>query len=443
MQKILSGLAVFTLFLCAGSSLAQTEKELPVPPYSLKDLYDLTIDRSENLKIRDQEIVIAEQRYREAISAVYPNLSLELQHRRVDNANFGRVNRGRTTIDDPATPIGGSGGILGRTQAGAIVSVTQPIFNGFREFLLADAASVETEAQRLEAKRSRELLYLDVADLYHQIIFAEDELKVLTQSETTFNDRVKELKGFIQLGKSRESEVLASMSDLADLEATAEQIKGLRKASLELMAFLTGVPAAELKLEREKKAPALKPLDDYLLQGPLRNDLLASKQRIGAQEKRVTAARREHWPSLDLLGNGYGLEDPDRNREWELIFQITVPIFEGGRIDARTAQEESRLRIAELAAAEKARLIERDIRVAYVNTTSARDELQSLRKLRETADRNYKLQKVDYSNGVVTNLEVLQAIRQLQEADRRLVRAEQAYYTNFVDLVVASGGVPE
>jgi outer membrane protein TolC len=409
-------------------------------PFSLDDCYKLTLENSESLKIKDQQLKIAEANYKEALSTLYPQISYEINHTRRDNSNFGRVNKGRVTVDDPSTPIGGSGGILGRTQSAGLLTLTQPVFSGFREYLLSEAAKKDSSVIALQNIRARELLYQDVADLFYQIIYTENDLKVLEQSRKTLSARVGDLQEFIKLGKSRESEVIAANSELADLETSRVQSKGLIQVSKELLAFLTALPSDELFLENKITIEPLESLDHYLSVAHERSDVEAGKTQVEAEELRLKAAHRERWPQVDLSANAYTWDDPDRNRDWDMYLLMTVPIFDWGRIAARTEAEEAKVKSANLGNLEKIRTIERDVRVAYANVAVVKEQIASLNKLRSAAKKNYDLQKEDYSNGVVTNLDVLQAIRQIQDTERRLIDAEEKYQSNLVALKVAAGG---
>ncbi len=410
-------------------------------PLSLEDCYRLALQKSERLQIREQDIKVAEAQYRQALSLIYPNLSLQVEQRVRDNADFGRVQRGPISIEDGDTPSGGRSGTIGRTQFDAYVSVEQPIFNGFRDYILSEAALQSAEALRFDLKRNKELLFLDVADVFHQILLNERTLEVFGETDDVLRTRIKDLSEFISLGKSRESEVLAAESDRAELAAARERAKGVLQASREILAFLTGVPAAELKLERNSISPAVSSIDEYLAQAQKRNDIRAAEIRIDANRNSLTATERQRWPDISVGGNGYAIEDPDRNREWELLVRMNVPIFEGGRITAEADQARAELESARLVAQERRRISEREVRTAYSDVVSSQAELQSLGKLREAAEKNYSSQKEDYRFGVVTNLEVLQAIRQTLDAERASIGAELALKTNIVRLNVAAGRV--
>ena len=90
---------------------------------------------------------------------------------------------------------------------------------------------------------------------------------------------------------------------------------------------------------------------------------------------------------------------------------------------------------------EAKQLAERDVRTSYANYSSAMAELSALQRLIDASERNYSSQKKDYELGVVTNLEVLRAIRSLQDARRSLLRAEATAHINLARLRVNAGGI--
>ena len=188
---------------------------------------------------------------------------------------------------------------------------------------------------------------------------------------------------------------------------------------------------------------AVPPLDSYWARGKDRYDLRAPQALVESQSVQVTATERQRWPDVSLKGNAYPIEDPDRNRQWELLVQLSLPIFEGGRIKAETAEAQARLRAYEFSQTELARQSERDIRLYFSNVQSLIAEQVSLQKLKLAAEKEYQAQREDYQLGVVTNLEVLTAIQQVQNAERRILESEAGLRAAAAKLEVAAGGVTQ
>lgn len=402
---------------------------------SLEECYRLALIQSETLKQQQERIKAAEERYVQALSEVFPEIRALANQRIRDNEDFG------TYSNSNQDPEGFRSNVSRKHPFDTSFTVRQPIFNGFRDIFLSQARKADQRALELENKRIEELLYLDVAELFLQSRYYDEDLELLARAEKVLNDRVSELKGFIELGKSRESEIIAAYSDIADLLAGRERVKKLKNTSRESLAFLLGISAGEIKLSSEHKAVLLEPIDHYIKLLGERDDVRAAKERVLAFEKQVMAAERQRWPELNLDGNYYPYEDPDQNREWEVMFQLDVPLYEGGSLESQVREQEALLREQKLELQKIERTSERDVRIAYGEYLAAQEEVIKLKELADTTKRNYAAQREDYKNGVVTNLDVLQAIRQGVEAERRLLEVRTQVYLSAARLKVAAGAI--
>lgn len=417
---------VIIFSLCFFKTVASAEPT----SRSLKEIFERVVKQSESLQISAQNIKTAQAQYNEAISAVYPQIQLKL------------TERVRDSSDSTAQGSSGSNsGFVGNRddRFQSAINLTQPLFSGFRDFLIADAAEYEISAREYVLERQRETLFEDVAELFYQIILYEKDLKELSKTESVLKERLNELSEFIKLGKSKASEGLSAQADLAEIEVTRAQVSGVLTATKELLSFLTGVPSAEIRLQESPELLRVEPLGYYLSFAKDRNDLKALTRRALSQEKRITAAERERWPTISLEGNYYPLQSPDNGQDAEVLLTLNLPLIDAGRIDARIEQQKSTKQSTELQMQELNRSIERDIRVAYAHLEQAKNEKDRLKILVDTTKSNYESQKRDYALGVVTNLDVLQAIRKYQDAKRRLLKSEVDEKITRVRLLVASG----
>ena len=208
-----------------------------------------------------------------------------------------------------------------------------------------------------------------------------------------------------------------------------------------MLVYLSGIRLEDLKLEANIPNLRPEPLNNYLELGINRLDILAASQNQAALAHQLKATEREKWPSLSLQGNYYPIESPDTDRSADLMLQLDVPVFESGRIDARIAQKQATLRSEQLRSEELKRKAESEIRIAYANYEALFQEHLRLNELVDAIEKDYTAQKADYSLGVVTNLEVLQSIRELQNAKRRLLRVRIDEQISKIKLQVAAGDV--
>jgi len=84
------------------------------------------------------------------------------------------------------------------------------------------------------------------------------------------------------------------------------------------------------------------------------------------------------------------------------------------------------------------RLAEQEVRSLYQSVVLDRSQLAALETAVEATRKNYEAQQRDYRYGLVTNLDVLQALTVYQENERALDRARYTAKLNYVRLQAAA-----
>jgi outer membrane protein len=398
----------------------------PVRTLSLNEAYALALERSEALGITREEIKIAEARYWQAVSAVLPQVDF-----------LGSVR----TQNNTGGSIGGDSGGARKDRWEGRLRITQTIFNGFREFNTAAALKADQRALASTLARNRQLLYLDVSDLYHQIASLEEDERALNDILAALRERQNELTERVSLGRSRKSELLAAETELADTQATLESLRGLTGAARELFAFLIGVPSHLYQLAPRPPLAVADKLEAYLWKSGTRPDIQAAAEGVTAARRRADAARGEFAPTIEGQFNWLALEDPERDQEWNIVVTMEVPVFDGGLRVAQLNERKAAARVSTLNLDRVRRLADNEVRVAYNNFTSAAAQAVRLRAAEQTARASYEAQKEDYTLGRASNLDVLNALIRWKEIARRRIAAESQTHTTLVALQVAAGVV--
>jgi outer membrane protein TolC len=83
----------------------------------------------------------------------------------------------------------------------------------------------------------------------------------------------------------------------------------------------------------------------------------------------------------------------------------------------------------------------KELKTAHVKLVSTRKELELIDVQRVAARKNLSAQRRDYELGLVTNLDVLAAIQQELEAERKYAGAQADLFIAHAELKVASGAV--
>lgn len=366
----------------------------------------------------------ADQRIRELWGAVRPNVALQ----------------GSEFIQDSASGGTGVQSTLNRAdRPEAKLTLSQPLFSGFREFLALKAARARRDASAADLSRASSLLYKDVARAFHDLLAVQGELETRRATVVLTSERVKDLEARAKLGRSRASEVLQARVQLAEAEAQLPDAAGREGTAQEVLGFLTGLPVPFEPVEGT--APSAPPLEDALRRARARPDVQARRDEHAAALFVERASRRERWPTAGLSGAYYlkrvGFQE---DIKWDLTFLASIPLYSGGGATARIAQAGSRARAAEWRFKGAERWAQSEVRRVHARLLAELERGAALTTAAELAERNAKAQAEDYKLGVVTNLDVLAALTTLQDVrlDLENSRLEAAYLR--AELEAAAGG---
>jgi outer membrane protein len=387
---------------------------------TLDDYFAQALVRSEVVATQGELIQQAEERYRQAGAALRPT---------VDGvASYTWLDKGaRDTLTNPTR------------QPHARLTATQPLFRGFREFAALRQTQALVDAQSDDYRQARTQLFRDVAQNFYDVLALEQDLRNLDEQINQNLEREKELRARIRIGRSRPGEILTVQSTISTLRAEVEQLQAQLGAAREAFAFLSGLPADTPLRDSETLPANLDTLEAYLARLELRPDVKAAQQRLTAARENITVARGARQPSLDLNANRYlerkgSLEDVD----WDVQLALTIPLYAGGSLQSQVREAVSQSTQAELAASQAHRQAEQEIRAVYQSVVFDRSRLDALEKATEAARRNYEVQRHDYRLGLVTNLDVLQALTAFQENQRALDRARYTAKLDYLRLEAAA-----
>jgi outer membrane protein len=391
---------------------------------TLDDYFAAALRRSEVIATQVELINQAEERYQQARGSMLPSVN-----------GIGTVTRQDSSgLNNSSFPP---------QQTTTRLAATQPLFRGFRDFAALRQSQSLIDAQSEDYRHARTQLFKDVAQNFYDVLTAERELKNLEEEIAFDGQREKELLDRVRIGRSRPSEVLTIQSTISTLRAQVEQTRTQLSTAREAFAFLSGLAADTPLNDTETLPDSAGALDDYLSRLAQRADVKAAQQRLAAAQENVSVQRGAHLPSLDLNANRYFVRSGTAHDvQWDVQLALTVPIYAGGQVQSKVREALSQSTQAELSESQVRRQAEQEIRSAYQTVVNDRLQLDALEKATDAAQKNYEAQHSDYRFGLVTNLDVLQALTSYQENRRALDRARFAAKLDYLRLLAAADRRP-
>jgi outer membrane protein len=416
-SPIVSSLLAVGLLICCLSASAADSPEVAL---TLDDYFAQALQQSEVVASQSQLIVQAEEQYRQANAALYPTVSGAASYLWQDSG----------ALNQAANPV---------RQSFARLTATQPLFRGFREFAALRQTKALAGAQDDDYRQARVQLFKDVAQNFYDVLSFEQDLKNLTEQIEQYQQREQELQARVRIGRSRIGEVLTVQATISTLRAQVEQTRTQLSTTRDVFAFLSGLPRSTPLRDTELLPAELTSLDGYLARVAVRPDVRAAQQRQTAAQENITVARGAFLPSIDLNANRY-LERTGslENVDWDVQLALTVPLYTGGSLQSQVRAAQSQSTQADLATTRARRLADQEIRSFYQTVVLDRERLDALEKATEAAQRNYETQRRDYRIGLVTNLDVLQALSTYLDNQQSLDRVRYNVKLNYLRLQAAA-----
>ncbi|MEX1131942.1 MAG: TolC family protein, partial [Flavobacteriales bacterium] len=267
------------------------------------------------------------------------------------------------------------------------------------------------------------------------------------------NDRYQRLEDRATLGGSGRLEVLNALVDLrADSATFVLAQQRLQRTAHDLDVLLGRRPFGVFEVSRSVVFAQDLDQERLVSEALSRNvQLLSTTASLRAADVDARRAKAFMWPRLDLNA-GYGITDQQNevgiilgtyNRGLNAGINLSIPVFDGGRV--RTQVESARLRADNASLAEEqARLqVERDVRNAYVSWSAQRQVLRIQQQAEGTAAINFERTSDLFFAGQLTGLQFRQAQLDLANAQRQAVVAGFDTKVAELQLLQASGGLLE
>jgi multidrug efflux system outer membrane protein len=315
------------------------------------------------------------------------------------------------------------------------------------------AARAELEASEASRDAVRLALAAQVAKSYYALRSFEQQ--VLLTRETV---RLREEA--LGLQRKRRDAGVISEFELRQLEAEAAAVRAQlpplerererEEAALAVLLGRTPAEVFEARIETAKTGEQLTPPvvpsgmpSELLLRRP---DLVAAERSLAAANARVAVARSELFPSIALTA-ALGAESDSLSNLftggaglWTVAAALTQPIFAGGRIEARREAAEARERAALAQYLQSIRAAFGEVRTALAAQARARESYDAESARAEALEETLRLARLRYQAGVASQLDVIDAERQLLAASVARIEALRAQRAAVADLFRALGG---
>lgn len=312
-----------------------------------------------------------------------------------------------------------------------------------------------TEAARaamLATQYGRDTVALTLAGGVSQTYFAlratDAQIAVTRETLKARDDALEVVRSRVNAGLTGELDLQQAIGVRADAALQLRDLERQRKIYEHQLGTLTGnlalrIPPGSLDTLPVAPVPPAG-LPSALLER--RPDVRSSEQSLIANNARIGVARAAMFPTISLTGFLGGESTDFSNlltapaRIWSIGFGLAVPLFDAGRLAARTEQAEARQRQSVANYQKSVETAFRETADAISNLYAAGTSEEDYRVKVEAARQALTLARTRYDAGYSGYLEVLDAQRTSNDAELAMIRNRQSRLSYSVDLMKALGG---
>lgn len=413
------------------------EENIPAE-YALDDLWRTGLSRSEQVKISEEDIFIAERNRDKALAALLPAATAFGQHTRYSEKKTTGASAGGVAIQPESSSAWG-------------LRLSQSISLGGREITAFGISKKAVDYSAYDLRSVREEYILRIAGSYYDVLKARKGVDIAGANVARLQKYRDEADMRLKVGEVTKTAVLRADAELSGARSDlirAENILNLAKTVLARIAGIEG------NFEVAEPAPGGAGHQDIEISGGVdvlkqtafseRPEIKSAAIRKNIAGDRVTFARAAYWPNLSLEGT-YLRRDENPSSSFfndesvYALFRIDFPLFEGGLRRAEARESEARRRQADLAYDNLRKTISVEVEDAYFDVQTQAGILRSLGDQLRFARDNYDAVTRQFAFGLASSIDVIDANTLLVDSERQSAMALYDYQFAVLRLKRATG----
>jgi outer membrane protein len=420
-------LLMMLLFVLSGRSFSQDKVVL-----TLEKSIELALSQNPYHLATEERVDAARQQVREAVAGFFPSLN----------------SSGLATLDEKLFELEFPSMIPGLPPEKVKVDFTRdyqfslnlsvPLYTGGRLSAGYRSAKYNLQSTEESVRQSEQLTVFNTKAAFYGSLLAREFVRVAEQAVKDAEDLNKNVKSQYEVGLASRFDLLRSEVRVVNLRPQLIQAKNnFEVMKLNLKTLLGMDIAIPIEIEGNLSYEPIEPDMEKSLGTALLNrpEIIQLEYQKRIAEEMWKMARAERLPTLALSGtfNFWADRLKITGDAWQDYYTVnlvlSVPIFNGFGPSARQAQARSAVKEIELMLKGLKDAVKFEVSQAILKIEEAKESLRSQEKNVEQAEESLRIANLNYTEGMITLLDVSAAQTALTQAR---VNYSQAVYDFFI-----------
>jgi len=376
---------------------------------------------NKNLMQLEEKINSARYKIDEARSGFFPQLSLSGSYTRL-----GKI---------PTYDVGGMKFAMGtENNYNSSLSYQQSLFTWGKIRAGYDISKYNLSLTKEEYRKTKQDIKFNVVNLFYNILLAKELIKVRVESIARIEDHLKAVTDRYDKGYASEFDVLRVKVQLANAKPSLTQAKNLYQLTMNNLKNILGISLEdsvnfEGALNFEPIEVDKSQAEEFAFEN--RSELKSIFYQKGIGQEALVIAKATNKPNL-LGSASYSYKRPfysidEWKTDWNFNFLVSVPIFDGFLTRSKVQQARSDLKQLDITEKQIRDLMKLEISQAISDLNLARENIVSQEENVKQAKESLRIAKVQYQQGLLTNIEEMDTELALTIAQTNYLQALSDY----------------
>ncbi len=416
---------VFFLLLSSPVCAADPPSGTPGNPvYTLDELYHIALDQSEDIKIAQNILDIAQKDVERARSVLAPTISA-----------FGDAIRyNEASVIQPE-----SGWDYG-------VKLQQQFTVNGKELIAYQAAKDTTLQREYDLNAVSENYLFKVAAAFYDVVNKKNHLEIAAVNFNRLTAHKKAVLTKLELEEVPKTDLLRTDAELSGAANDLVKAQNELVYSRSTLARMLNLPGDfDIRApSTDEDEPCNGSLDQFIETASLnRTDLKSAQMAVNLAQAMVDITQSDYWPTLAIEA-GYKSQgaDPSYLAEDDSLYagaRLNMILFDWGLRKGTIGQKKADKRNAELQLQLKTKEIDLQVEKAYLTLITASNAISALKNKLEFSRANYEAVSLQFDLGQADSLDIMDANTLLQNSENELSDAQYYLALSKIGLQSAQG----
>jgi outer membrane protein TolC len=358
---------------------------------------------------------------------------------------------GYTRLEEPAAsdlPLPGF--TSPDSDSDVAVTAKMPLYTGGRLKSARKIASSGLELAREDERRTRSDILLETAVVFYELLSSRRLVEIAGEALESSRRHLDDVRALLAQGLVARGDIFRSELDAAQRErdlAAAETQHLLKAEHLSSLLFPDRVVRVEVEWQ-PAESEELPSVEEWMAVAEERSpEIISARLALDLARSGVEAERAERRPAAGLFGS-YGARDEhftldSEDRYWNAGVSLSLPLYRGGRTMLEIERSRDAAAQASNSVVRTRRLIRRGVVEARTGTSLARRQHAAALKAVIAGEENLRVTTLKYRQGLVANIDVIDALLSLSQAQLDRIRALRDYHVAHARLMRLAGTIED